>query len=143
MRILIAVVLAAGWTLSLFLPAVAIAGINDPHQIVSGTEILMIGSFGFLIGQFGWLANLTFLATVLVLATGARFKALGIALLAMHLPLLIGAMMWSDFPTNEGIPEKGNILEHLSGYYLWMAVMIGAVFAQLYIAARSGVTTDG
>lgn len=114
----------AMWGLSLWLPVVHFQTINGPQIVNHGAEVLSIGWLGFLIGQFGWLANLTFFLLVftpLIVRDMPRWLFLGV--LALHVLLTMTAFGWDTYPSNEGMPESHNIDQYFAGYWVWLGVM--------------------
>jgi hypothetical protein len=110
---------------SLALP-VATAQQTQGLTPIMGYELLFIGPFGVLNGQFGWIATPFLL--VAIHAASARRQRLGgrttaFVVLVMGLALL-DAFFWRDYPNDAG---PGPLVSHGPGYFLWFtAVVLGA-----------------
>ena len=109
------------WVVSLATP-VAIMG-PLPDNVFPGWSILMVGWLGVFVLQFGWFANLVFVACCTLIGFGiggprTRF-ALSIGLSA----LAINALFWREMYGDNG---SAPILSFGLGYYLWFIAMFGA-----------------
>jgi hypothetical protein len=123
--IALSVIAAVLFLVSLALP-VATAQQTHGLTTIMGDELLFIGPFGALNGQFGWFATPCLLfaiyaATIRRRPLGGRRAAILILVMGAA---LVDALFWRDYP-NDGGP--GPIVSYGAGYYAWVAaVVLGA-----------------
>ena len=116
LRLGLTVVLLGMWLASLLFPAMGSVG----EPLVRGIYILLIGPFGFLAFQFGWIGNILFLRGLPLLASeGTTANKCGWMAVG-----LIGTALSSALFTTWPGGQKPAII-HGPGYYLWMACIIG------------------
>ncbi len=119
---------------SLALP-VAIARQTHGLTTIMGYELLFIGPFGVLNGQFGWIATPCLLVAIHAASTRRRRlgdRAAALVILVMGLALF-DALMWRDYP-NDGGP--GPLVSHGAGYVLWIAAVVLGAFGLLLTLYR-------
>ena len=114
---------------SLALP-VATAQQTQGLATIMGYELLLIGPFGILNGQFGWLATPCLLIAIhaaLIRRRPMTRTTAAIAILIMA-AALIDALLWNDYP-NDGGP--GPLASHGPGFFLWVAAVVVGAFGLL------------
>ncbi|KQS03739.1 hypothetical protein ASG11_05345 [Sphingomonas sp. Leaf357] len=117
---------AALFAASLVLP-VATARQTQGLTTIMGYELLYMGPFGMLDGQFGWLATPCLIFAIVTAlsrrsSSGPRVKAF---VLIIMLLALADAVAWHDYP-NDGGP--GPLIAHGNGFFAWTAaVVLGAL----------------
>lgn len=124
-------ILAALWGLSLLLPVMAMGPAKQ--NVFPGWGILMIGWLGVLVFQFGWYANLAFLASIGLLLSSKRRTAWVLTAPAALMILTADALTWREMYGDNG---SGPIQSFAAGYYVWIAVMIGTAATLTWRYAR-------
>jgi hypothetical protein len=130
----IALVLGLGWAASLALP---VATFGDAHgELWYGWAVLLLGWLGFFLGQFGWIANLLFAATIILLVRGRPPLVWGLMIGVLTSLLAAHALSWTSIYQTGG--GTAPIMAYWSGYYLWVLVTFAAG-AALCLAALNDV----
>lgn len=129
--------IAAGAALitSLFLP-IATARQTQGLSTIGGFEILFIGAFGPLAGQFGWFATPCLVTSIMLLL---KRRPIGfrptVALIVAMTAFLADALTWNDYPNDGG---GGPIVHYGTGYYVWVtAVVLGVAALSITLLRRS------
>ncbi|QIG81314.1 hypothetical protein [Stakelama tenebrarum] len=135
-------VLAAVWMASLAFPVFDADGILGP-----GGWFLAFGWMGLIVGDWAWLANPAFFLALLLLWFGRMARPLGIAALGVLALVLLGEALRTSILTNEG-GLSSEITQRLTGYYLWIIALSGAVLLGATQALRHALDarrprTDG
>jgi hypothetical protein len=136
-RRVLALVLLAGWTVSLALPALTlnIGRVPDP-PILSGRQVLASGWIDLVVLQIGWLANPALLVALALLSrkrpSRRALKITAILLLICTLDTF-DLFLRRDFYTMEGAH---------GGYHLWFAVNLIAALSALFLFPRPTSAID-
>ncbi|WP_454714543.1 hypothetical protein [Caulobacter segnis] len=134
-RRLVALLLLILWLCSLLLPVVV-----RPGAPGMGWVILLVGWLGALVGQFGWFANLGFLASF-GLSLGKRDPS-GLDLTASVLTLAaaIDALFWRRlYGDNGSVPIEA----FGAGYYVWFVAIVGMAGWVIWLWTRTRRRGDG
>lgn len=112
-------------------PALAFKGIGRPDRIWNGGEVALIGWAAVFRGNVGWLANLLYPPTLILIVAGVWRVAAAVAavmlLVGLHSPRLIGVTLVAD---EGGVTHM--VLTHLEkGFYLWIAAFVLALLGSL------------
>jgi hypothetical protein len=98
--------------------------------------ILLTGWMGILVGQFGWFANVAFVAALIIVAMPMRSvmgqernKIWGWIALVLLIAFGADAALWHEMYGDNG---STRILSFGVGYYLWFAAMFGATGALIF-----------
>jgi hypothetical protein len=127
--------LSAAWLASLVQPVAA----TGRQGTFDGFAVGAIGPMGMAIGQFGWFANLLLpiqwrRSWPLPYTRSARIDLVlgGILML-----LAIDTCFWNDIPTDAG---SDPIIQFGSGYFLWMASLIGTAILAVSLSRKRART---
>jgi hypothetical protein len=121
------------WAISLCLPVW-----RTDRGTTNGRDVLFMGCFGLLVGQFQWLGN-PLMAAVWLLALLGKFDVLLMVPLALGLvAVFAAAALKRSVMTDEG--GHMSAIEHrYGGYYLWMAAVLISAALALYLGFTAGL----
>ena len=75
-------------------------------------------------GVLSWLANVTWLMTVVATALRWRIAALSLSVLSIGLVLDAFAFLGTKVPLDEGGANNGTVIAFGPGYYFWLASFV-------------------
>ena len=103
---------------SLFLPAL----LFEHHEPVFGGELLANGWWGFLMGEFAWLANLAYIVAIFVYIVTNMSNGKGANIVAICFCIITLIFGFTSFhaKTYEFAGSSAPIIRLGSGFYLWM-----------------------
>jgi hypothetical protein len=118
---------------SLALPALRFVVSTGEDRVMLGWELVLLGWVACVHNNnLGWLANLVYLPSVVVMVAGLRRLSVGLALVAMLFGLHSLALLGVTFDADEA-GVKHMALSHVdAGFYLWMAAMAVVVPGALW-----------
>jgi hypothetical protein len=109
------------WLASLALPAATIT--QNGGTDVFGVVVLLMGWFGLLEFQIGWLANPVLVVALPIIAFATRpWRMIMFATAAALLLCGMSALSWNDFPDDRG---SNPVTSFGPGFYLWLAAVFG------------------
>ncbi|MEQ1497379.1 MAG: hypothetical protein ABL914_01860 [Novosphingobium sp.] len=108
------------WIASLTAPVARASTEPSVSEVFMGHDILLMGPFGILVGEFGWFANITFGLLLLTSFYSARVERTAV-LSIFHLLFVASALGWNSWPADEGGARYYIINAHFWGYYSWFA----------------------
>ena len=127
LRLAGSLLLVCVWLTSLFLPVASAQTINEPRLIIDGLDVLKQGWLAVIWGQIAWLANVTFFGLLLIAVFVRDLSPRVLFVIAvLHLVFTLSAFGWTDYPSNEGMPESNNLGRMYVGYYAWLCCMFAA-----------------
>ena len=132
------------WITSLTAPVVRASPEPSVSEVLMGQDILLMGPFGILDGEYGWFANLTFWLLLLTSIYSAQVERTAV-LSIFHLLFVASALGWNSWPADEGGARYYIINAHFWGYYLWFACAFAMPLlsvAHAYSKRDSAMTND-
>ncbi len=127
-RIVLAVVWAVLWCVSLALPVASMGPVVEDGY--SGLAVLMWGWVGVLGLQFAWLANFTLPGVAMLSLMKAAPVFLRVSAAVLQIGMAIQALFWNWLADEGG---SHSIESYGPGYYLWIGIMIGSAVVLLIV----------
>jgi hypothetical protein len=105
---------------------------SQPHQIMRGYELLLLGWQAIFIGNFAWLANLGLFVSLLFLLLGGWKPAAIFAGVSLLLALQTLMLFGSRINADEGGVTHMTLGSLYVGFYVWLAAMVVVLLGSLW-----------
>jgi len=104
------------------------------EQTWQGWAILALGWLGLFGFQFGWLANLFFVAACILIAIGKDAGWWQMTIGILMVLLLVDAWTWNEMPTEMGFVP---VTRYYAGYFVWfLPVGLAAIWLLTFSLKR-------
>ncbi len=113
------------WLSSLTLPVAYL-----PGDRWMGWGVLLTGFLGLLFGQFGWFANLGFLASFGLMLGTRRPNSADLVAATLSLAAVGDALFWRKVYSDDG---SSTVQALGAGYYLWLVAIVGLAASVFWV----------